>query len=193
MEEKLEYLTSILSYGYTLKISYRELSRRIANNDYFIAIERQNYLSAFLFCSKESLLKSIYFDREVHEVNDYVQASWAAEVYLLIQEETHFTFETIFEYFPLEKVYEMFSMYHEMDIYNMYDEFMREYKSKSLLKLLMKSYKLTTNYVSEKTGISTSLLFALQQRRRNINKLEAYKCNGLANLLHVRIETLFNN
>ena len=87
-------------------------------------------------------------------------------------------------------MYEYFEIYHEMDFSQIIKEFNRLYLEKSVLNLLINYYQLKLKSVSEITDISYSTLLSLNNRRRDIKKMNVEDVSKLARLFRVRVETI---
>lgn len=87
-------------------------------------------------------------------------------------------------------MYEYFEIYHEMDFSQITKEFNRLYLEKSVLNLLINYYQIKLKSISEITNISYSTLLSLNNRRRDIKKMNVEDVSKLARLFRVRVETI---
>lgn len=189
-ENNIALLERIFSLAYEYKYSLTALEKNISNSFYFQKIERDDYISPIII--DISLTKDVLpeLNVDLENVPIYKQCLWAAESYLRIQKETHFTFELIFLYIPIRKMYEYFEIYHEMDFSQIIKEFNRLYLEKSVLNLLINYYQIKLKSISEITDISYSTLLSLNNRRRDIKKVNVEDAIKLAKLFRVRVETI---
>ena len=139
-----------------------------------------------------SLTKEIYPELNINfsDIPTYNQCTWAAEAYIRIQNECHFTFELIFLYIPITKMYEYFPLYHEMDFSQIINEFRRLYSEKSVITLLLEKYSTSVQSISNYSDIPYATLYSLKQRRRDIKKLNIESVYKLSRYLDARIETI---
>ena len=191
IEEYITPFERVLSYGHKHEYISSLMERSISYSPFFQDIENDIFgLSPII--SEEFLVNSIFglSDAKTIGLPVYNQCLWAAEAYLRIQGKTYLTFECIFLYIPIKKMYQYFPLYHEMDFSQIVDEFVRLYKEKSVISILSKNYRYSTNDLCEKTGIPYSTLYSLKQRRRNILKLNFESVSKLARVFNVRMETI---
>lgn len=187
----LNVFERVLSYGYHFRYSPNSISTLIARSSFFQGIEKDQDGYAPITTDESFIGKLFSMDSfNLDEVPGYNQCLWAAESYLLIQGETHLTFECIFIYLPLKEMYELFPLYHEMDFSQINEEFQRRYKEQSVLSILTKRYDCSLTEISVKTNIPYNTLYSLKKRRRDIKKIGIEPIIRLANYFHVRVETI---
>ena len=191
INEYINLFERVLSAAYISKFSLEALAKNISNSDYFQKIERDLKESSPI-TSDYVLVKSILTDINIalEDVPIFNQCLWAAESYLRIQGETKLTFETIFLYIPIKKMYELFDVYHEMAFSQIVEHFKKLFLNKSVLAMLIDTYKISIKYISEITDVSYNTLLSLKSRRRNIKKSNAVDILQIASVFNVRPETL---
>lgn len=188
-------LTAVLSIGYFFKYSTNVIEKRISESRYFNNFNK-DFFSSISYISTDEIIESIYFDAEIDDKTKnviYNELEWAAMAYISIIEDTSLGFEAIFCYAPIEKVIMMYHLYHELDFSKFIEWFNEQRNKTSIIKILMKRMKMSNDYISTKTNISTSMIDALKNRRRNIKKLDVERALALANTLNIKLETLLYN
>ncbi len=190
LNDYIDLFERVLSSSYAYKYSTHALEKNISYSPFFQCIEVDEGLPPIICDS--CLIKEVLPEAKIDltTVPIYKECLWAAESYLRIQEETHFTFELIFLYIPIKKMYEYFAIYHEMDFSQIVKEFKRLYEEKSAFNLLINNYQFKIKDVSKITNISYETLVSLNNRRRDIKKVNVEVVSKLARFLRVRVETL---
>ena len=180
----------VLAVAYVRQYSLNGLERLISYSPFFQKIERDSLMAPVI--DDYTLIRTFfpYMKINLDEIPVYNQCLWAAESYLRIQKETGLTFEAIFLYCPIKKMYEYFELFHEMDFSQIVNEFKGLYLKQSILDILLKRFKYTIAYVTEKTSISSETLYSVKSRRRDIKKLNVESVTKIANVFNVRIETI---
>lgn len=77
-----------------------------------------------------------------------------------------------------------------MDFSQIVKEFKRLYEEKSAFNLLINNYQFKIKDISKITNISYETLVSLNNRRRDIKKVNVEVVSKLARFLRVRVETL---
>ena len=188
-------LTSILSIGYYYEYSFKVIEKRICNSAYFSCFNKE-ILTSIAYKDTNSLIKDFYYDIGVCEKPtnfEYKEFEWVSMIYINIIKNTSLNFETIFCYLPIEKALAMFEIYHELDMNKMIDYFVEERKKASIISKRMKSLGLTIGFVSNECGLSSSMIGALKNRKKDIKKLGFESAIKLSNILQISCETLLNN
>lgn len=187
-------LTDVLSIAYFYKFSMPVIEKRIVESKYFNALSGSD-LENHVFVSTKELLKEIFPDVETSDSQGiyYNELEWASTMYINILKKTNLNFETIFCYIGIEDSLRMFKMYHEIDLSNSLDKFEEARKQKSIIKIKMKELKITNDELSKETELSSSMINALKNRKRDVKKLDVYHAIKLAKSLKIGIETLLNN
>ena len=191
LEEYSNLLERVLSTGYLFRYSHSSIERMVSYSTYFQNVEKD--VDGFApIINSSSLIKEVFPGAKINiiDVPMYNQCLWASEAYLRIQGATGLTFECIFLYIPINKMYEYFPLYHEMDFSQIIDEFNRLYSLNSVLSVAIKRYHFPLKELSKRTGLSYNTLYSVKQRRRDIGKLNVEDAIKIANVLHIRIETL---
>ena len=189
--EYANILERVLSFSYKNKYSLNATERAISYSPFFQLVEKGDGVIAPIV-DDSLLIKQLFPEINclLKDVPVYVQTLWAAESYLRIQEATQLTLECIFLYIPIQKMYDYFPLYHEMSFSQIVDEFERLYQERSVFSILVDKYHFHLIDVSEKCSCSYNVLFSYKQRRRDIKKASVELVSKLANIFHVRIETI---
>ena len=184
-------LERVLSVAHVTRYSLGALERQISYCTYFQKIEDDGGDFAPII-TENKLMKEIFPEISVDLDNTPVhnQCLWAAESYMRIQEKTGLTFEAIFLYIPIEKMYQYFPIYHEMDYSQIVSEFIRLFKSKSVLSILSKKYCLSMKDVAKATNIPYETLLSFKQRKRDISKANYETVYKLSKIFHIRSESI---
>ena len=187
----VDLLERVLSFSYKERFTFDFVEKTISRSSFFKSIEKQDILPP-QFLSDAQLLKTLFpFEKELkYNVPVYNQCLWASESYMWIQKKTKLTFEAIFIFVPLKEMYSKFDLYHEMDFSQIVDYFNEKRKKTSVVDLLFKKFKYSVKEVAEKTGIPYNTLVSLKNKRRSISGFNVKSLNSLANVFHVRIETI---
>ena len=181
-------LAMVLSFGVARQMGASVIEKAISYSPYFQHIEKGE--SPIMV--ESDLISSLFpeFGGPLDDVPLYSQCAWAGEAYLRIQKETGLTFEAIFLYLPLKETYRLYSLYHEMDFSQIVDHFRSLYSKASALQILLNVYKYSLKYVRERTMLSYDTLNSIKRRRRDVSKIAVSSAVALADLFHVRVETL---
>ncbi|MCQ2793667.1 MAG: helix-turn-helix transcriptional regulator [Bacilli bacterium] len=185
-------LTAVLSIGYFFKYSTDVIEKRISNSKYFANFNK-DFFSSESYISTDEVIESIYFDADIDDntkIIVYNELEWVSMMYIHIIKETGLGFEAIFCYAPIEKASSMYHLYHELDFSKCVEWFYEQMKKESIIKIAMKRLHLTNEYVSSKTNISSSMIDALKNRRRDVRKLDVERAIKLSKTLNINIETL---
>lgn len=185
-------LSFVLSIGYHFKFSTKSIEKRIVDSKYFSNFLRDEKTSD-MYKSDIEIAKEIYPDiTQKIEYISYNEIEWASMVYGYILGKTNLNFETLFIYLPIQKLYEMFPIYHEMDI-NKCLTYFNELRNISVISIRMKALKITNAELSAATGLSTSSINFLRNRKTDIKKVAFQSAMNLAKALRLSTETLLNN
>lgn len=185
-------LSFVLSVGYHFKFSTKSIEKRIVDSKYFSNFLKDEKTSD-MYKSDIEIVKEIYPDiTQKIEYVSYNEIEWASMVYSYILDKTNLNFETLFIYLPIQKIYEMFPIYHEMDI-NKCLTYFNELRNISVISIRMKALKITNAELSAATGLSTSSINFLRNRKTDIKKVAFQSAMNLAKALRLSTETLLNN
>lgn len=187
-------LTDVLSIAYFYKFSMPVIEKRIVESKYFNALSGSDFEN-HVFISTKELLNEIFPDVETSDSQGiyYSELEWVSTMYINIVKKTNLNFETIFCYIGIEDSLRMFKMYHEIDLSNSLEKFEEARKQKSIIKIKMKELKITNDELSKETELSSPMINALKNRKRDVKKLDVYHAIKLAKSLKIGIETLLNN
>ena len=165
-------------------------TRAIENHSFINDIEKGDYRHAYEYSPIEVInesLSSCFEDVQGSEVNDYY---WVGKCYFYIQSETHKSFSYIFLKLPFEELYELFYPYHESDISHILDMFLEKEKEHTIIELLCKRRKISSQYLSKETGIPVSTIRKYRQKDEYLFKASFSNIYLLTQFFSVP-ETLF--
>ena len=166
-------------------------TRSIENHPFIVDIEKGDYQHAYerslLDVFDDSLEFCLASNELENVVNDYY---WVGKCYFYIQSETHKSFSYIFLKLPFEELYELFYPYHESDISHILDMFLEKEKEHTIIELLCKRRKISSQYLSKETGIPVSTLRKYRQKDEYLFKASFINIYLLTQFFSVP-ETLF--
>lgn len=183
-------LERVLSTAHVIRYSLGALERQISYSPYFQKVEDDSDFPPII--TENKIIKEIFPEININldDIPVYNQCLWVADSYLRIQEKTGLIFEAIFLYIPIEKMYQYFPIYHEMDYSQIVSEFIRLFKSKSVLSILSKKYCLSMKDVEKATNIPYETLLSFKQRKRDISKANYETVYKLSKIFHIRSESI---
>ena len=192
IEKYQNVLFHLLSKSIGLKHSFSYIEKKISNSVVFSEFERSN-ITLIAFNDSERIYDDVFgsSDEDLLMEDDTI-FSWLSYVYIHLFLKYKTTFEMLFFALPIERAMQMFHLYHEMDISHVDDAFINSMKPTHLA-CIMKSKKISTKELSEKTNIPYATMRALKLGNRSIDKLEASKLVAIAYCLDVKIETLLSS
>ena len=172
------------------KLSYSFIEESISYSKAFSQFEKSN-VTEIAFSSMQKLYFDIFplYTSKEFEYNPYDIYAWLGYAYLHLFLELQITFETLFIIFPIEDALFRYKIYHEMDISQLINYVKGKVKY-SYLDSIMSYRNISSNELSNKTGISFSTIQALRYNKRQIDKLESGKVLALSSALNVKIESL---
>ena len=184
----------ILSFGHDFSFRSSVVEKRIGKSEYFIAVEN-NLDEYILYASHKRILSSFYYDVDTTKwkYKIYNEYAWLSELYLRIQREMKITFEAIFLVLPILEGLKLFRVYHEMNFEHSIELFKEMYNKHSIMWNAMKRRDVSISELSNNCGLSYSMISALRQRKKNINKVAAQNLLSISKYLGVRIETLLSD
>lgn len=193
-----DYFSYVFGYGVMNRYSYTYIQDRLVNSKYIKELENKNSCT-FLYETKiADVIKDIYeLNYEPEDVLKIdVDITWISEAYFRLFYKYNKSFSYIFLYIPVYKMLDLFTIYHEMDWTQLYSYFEYVVKSKSLLKKILESNRLSINKLSQLTGISPNTLISYQ----NDNRLKEAKfeyiyklSNALELDINIFVDKLNNN
>lgn len=166
-------------------------TRSIEKHNFLLCIEKGDYKHAY----DESLLSvfndSLSFCLSDNDCeNKWNNYYWVGKCYFYIQSETHKSFSYIFMKLPFEQLLNMFVPYHETDMSHILDFFYEKEKEHTIIELLCKRRKISSQYLSKETGIPVSTLRKYRQKDEYLLKASFSNIYLLAQFFSVP-ETLF--
>lgn len=186
-------LSYILERAVFEKYSLDYIEKTIAYSKPFLEFEKSN-ITQIAFSSQEYIYHELFplKDNDDFYADYYGPFGWAGFMYIKLFFDLRITFETLFIIFPIEKMLASYHLYHEME----YSQLLRYVKSLiafSYLNMIMKKKNISSNDLSNNTGISMSTINALRYEKRDINKVEANKLLKMSSALNVRMESLLTD
>lgn len=181
----LSYLIeNAIASGYALPY----IERQIAYSKVFSEFEESNVTEiAFSSCEKSYL--SMFEKNSFNKVDEYGIFGWIGYAYIYLFLNQKITFEALFLIFPIEDMINKYPVYHEMDIRHLEDDF--KYLTRySLVDAILKSKKISTSKLSEKTNVPFSTISSIRFGKRDINKVEFSTVIKLAKTLRIKPESL---
>ena len=187
----ITYLSTIISFGLQNKYSYQNIEKRIIDSDYLNKI-----VDGYdLYLSEDQLLKETYKDslNNFDYIHIFVEAEWMSYSYEYLLSKTNYNIEFIFTYLPIKTMLEMFPLYHEMDYSQVLDRLLELIKDKSLINIIMNKYKYSVKDISERSGLSKSMIYQLCSREKDASKLNLKQAVMLSEILNINPKTLLFN
>ena len=169
-------ISYLLARSYSEGYSFDFIQRTISYSQPISELEKSD-ITTLAFSSFERIYNNVFPEHNNEFVfNPYDIFGWSgyAYVHLLI---------------PLKDMLNLYHLYHEMNV-SQIEEYASDIIKYSILDIIMKTKSVSNSELSEKTNLSLSTINALRYKKRDINKLEAYKLMLIANALDVKIETL---
>ena len=118
---------------------------------------------------------------------------WAGWALAYFQWQSGLSFREIVQVVPISEIAALYSPYHEMDIRQFCDkikELYRERKPDTNLKRLRKAAGLTQKELAEQSGIPVRSIQQYEQRRKDINKMQAESIIALSKALECQADDL---
>lgn len=173
--------------------SFSSIEKEIADSKMIKEFERSN-ITTIAFSSVEKLYSDIFPDsvNTGFKLNVYDVYGWVGLSYIHLFIEMQITFETLFIVLPIKEMINLYPLYHEMSFSQLLNH-AKELIPYSYLDNIMKKQELSTNELSQKTGIPFSTINQLRYGKRDIGKLESNKLLTLSKFLNVRPESLLNS
>ena len=173
--------------------SFSSIEKEIADSKMIKEFERSN-ITTIAFSSAEKLYSDIFPDsvNTGFKLNIYDVYGWAGLSYIHLFIEMQITFETLFIVLPIKEMINLYPLYHEMSFSQLLNH-AKELIPYSYLDNIMKKRELSTNELSQKTGIPFSTINQLRYGKRDIGKLESNKLLTLSKFLNVKPESLLNS
>lgn len=187
--ERYQYvLAYIIRNAIRTKYITPYIEKQIAYSDTFSEFENSD-VTKIAFSSCDTIYSSLFDVNPSLSSNEYDIYDWVAHAYITLFLKERATFEALFRILSIEEMLEKYKLYHEMDIRQLEDIFIERTRH-SLLDVIMKSKKLSTKELSEKTKIPFSTLSALRYGKRDINKVEFRTVIRIAKALNIKAESL---
>ena len=185
-------LSYLLARSYSEGYSFDYIQKTISYSQPINELERSD-ITSIAFSSLEKIYSGVFpIHNNEFVFNPYDAFGWSGYAYLHLFLKKKITFEALFYLIPLSEMLNLYHLYHEMSLSQL-EEYASNVLKYSMLDIVMKTKKVSNSELSEKTGLSVSTINALRYRKRDINKLEAYKLMLIANALDVKIETLLRS
>ena len=186
-------LSYILSRAVYEKYSFSYIEKVISYSSVFSELEKSN-VTQIAFSSYEKNYSILFPDSSNNDFvfNPYDMFSWIGSSYMKLFLSLEITFELLFIILPLPEMMNLYSLYHEMD-YTQLLNHVRELVPFSPLDTIMKNRNISSNKLSELSGVSCPTIKALRYGRRDINKFEAGNLFKVAIHLNVKAESLLTS
>ena len=164
------------------------IEKQIAYSDTFSEFENSD-VTKIAFSSCETIYSSLFDKNPFSRVSEYDVYGWIGYAYIQLFLDLKITFESLFMTIGIEEMMKKYKLYHEMDIRQL-EDVVNQRLSHSLLDIVMKSKKISTKELSEKTKIPFATLSSLRYGKRDIDKVEFRTVIRIAKALNVRAESL---
>ena len=171
--------------------SPRHIEKMIAYSSTFSSLEKSD-ITEIAFSSKEALFDKIFEtkNKPVFSYNPYDIYGWIGYIYIRLFFDLKITFEFLFIALPIDDAINMYHLYHEMD----YQQLLQAVKSrivKTNLNTILENRAISSAKLASLSNVPLSTVVALRYGHRDINKTEAYSLLRIANVLKIKIESLF--
>lgn len=175
--------------GYTFPYIEKKISQSLIADE----LEKSN-VTTIAFTSFEKIYQDIFpqFDNQDFVYNPYDQYGWIGYIYIHLFLHYQITFELLFIVLPLEEALSLYSLYHEMD-YTKVISLFKERVEHSYLDNIMKRKEISTQKLSDSTGIPFSTLNAIRYGVRDISKLESKAFYKISKSLNIKMTSLITN
>ncbi len=182
-------ISYLLGRSYSEGYSFDYIEKTISYSHLICELEKSN-ITTIAFSSFEKMYSEIFpFNENNYIFDEYNIFGWCGYAYMHLFLYKQITFEALFYVIPFSKMMELYKLYHEMNITRL-DDYVNEVLKYSILDIAMKKNDMSSNKLSNLTGLSISTINALRYNKRDISKLEAGKLLKIANVLRVKMETL---
>ena len=182
-------ISYLLARSYSEGYSFDFIQRTISYSRPISELEKSD-ITTLAFSSFERIYNNVFPEHNNEFVfNPYDSFGWSGYAYVHLFLKMKITFEALFYLIPLKDMLNLYHLYHEMNV-SQIEEYASDIIKYSILDIIMKTKSVSNSELSEKTNLSLSTINALRYKKRDINKLEAYKLMLIANALDVKIETL---
>lgn len=187
--EKYQLVVSyLIKNAIDAKYAIPYIEKRIAYSDVFSEFEKSD-VTKIAFSSCETTYSSIFDKNPFSSVSEYDVYGWIGYAYIQLFLKFNMTFESLFTIIGIEEMLRKYKLYHEMDIRQLEDVISQRLKH-SFLDIFMKTKKISTKELSEKTKIPFSTLSALRYGKRDIDKVEFRTVVRIAKALNIKAESL---
>lgn len=196
-DDYLNKYIDVLGYIFARSIdeqySFSYIEKVIAYSSLADELEKSN-ITTIAFSSSEKIYYDLFplHDNSGFFYNPYDQYGWIGNIYIHLFLKYEITFELLFIILPIEKALSLYKLYHEMDysqIYSLFDELIGH----SYLDALLRKRNISSQELSERSGVSFSTINALRYQKRDISKLENRLLFKLAKGLNVKLTSLLTS
>ena len=195
-DDYIEKYESVIAYliGKAIEERYSlsYIQSVIANSKMCDELEKSN-ITTIAFTSKEKIYDDIFNPTITSNVNisPYSVFGWLGYIYIHLFFDLKVTFEYLFLLLPIEEAINLYPLYHEMD-YSQLLQYVKEQDKLSHLYVVMNNRNISSQKLSNITGISNSTITALKYSNRDFDKLEVKKAIIICDTLNVKVTTLIN-
>ncbi|MCR5506130.1 MAG: helix-turn-helix transcriptional regulator [Bacilli bacterium] len=169
--------------------SFDHIEKSIAHSSLVNELERSN-ITTIAFSSMEKIYSDIFPGKDnKYDLDIYGIFGWVGYTYMHLLLTMEITFEALFYLIPIHDMLNQYHLYHEMD-YKQILDYANEQIKCSILNVVMKRKKVSSNELSHSTGLSFATINSLRYGKRDITKLAGDKLLLLSRALNVKMETL---